>query len=265
MAGRTLTVSSAGKTFSVTGWKIGWAVGPRTLVGATQTAKQFLTFVSGAPFQHAIARPLALPDGYFEPAKLAVNMALRERVQARVRGQLGREAARPAAESAAAGARWRPRLIPAPRTTKKSRPTTPAGRSSAGPARPAARPKLPLPIGGTPPAALLFSRQFSLLAQAYLQEHQERDCAKAEGDQRDGEHFARQPTDQGGANRTGHNERRGRSKCQDARTGRHRPKVSLRLLAERITVARTERVASRDQKKFKQGGRRWGYRRLPKP
>ncbi len=65
MAGRTLTISSAGKTFSFTGWKIGWATGPRELVSAVQTAKQFLTFVSGAPFQHAIAHALSLPDAYF--------------------------------------------------------------------------------------------------------------------------------------------------------------------------------------------------------
>jgi N-succinyldiaminopimelate aminotransferase len=66
MAERTLTISSAGKTFSFTGWKIGWASGPRALVAAVQTAKQFLTYVSGAPFQHAIAHALGLPDAYFE-------------------------------------------------------------------------------------------------------------------------------------------------------------------------------------------------------
>ena len=66
MAERTLTISSAGKTFSLTGWKIGWATGPRALVSATQTAKQFLTFVSGAPFQPAIAEALGLPDVYYE-------------------------------------------------------------------------------------------------------------------------------------------------------------------------------------------------------
>jgi N-succinyldiaminopimelate aminotransferase len=66
MAERTLTISSAGKTFSLTGWKIGWATGPRALVAATQTAKQFLTFVSGAPFQPAIAHALGFPDAYFE-------------------------------------------------------------------------------------------------------------------------------------------------------------------------------------------------------
>ena len=66
MADRTLTISSSGKTFSLTGWKIGWATGPRELVAAVQAAKQFLTFVSGAPFQPAIARALELPDAYFE-------------------------------------------------------------------------------------------------------------------------------------------------------------------------------------------------------
>jgi N-succinyldiaminopimelate aminotransferase len=66
MSGRTLTISSSGKTFSFTGWKIGWATGPRALVSAVQTAKQFLTFVSGAPFQPAIAHALGLEDAYFE-------------------------------------------------------------------------------------------------------------------------------------------------------------------------------------------------------
>jgi N-succinyldiaminopimelate aminotransferase len=65
MRDRTVTISSAGKTFSFTGWKIGWATGPRELVAAVQTAKQFLTFVSGAPFQPAIALALGLPDEYF--------------------------------------------------------------------------------------------------------------------------------------------------------------------------------------------------------
>ncbi|WP_448631540.1 pyridoxal phosphate-dependent aminotransferase [Cellulomonas soli] len=60
MAGRTLTVSSAGKTFSFTGWKIGWVCGPAHLVDAVRTVKQFLTYVSGAPFQPAVA--FALQD-----------------------------------------------------------------------------------------------------------------------------------------------------------------------------------------------------------
>lgn len=65
MAERTVTISSAGKTFSVTGWKVGWVTGPAELVAAVRAAKQFLTYVSGAPFQPAIAEALALPDSYY--------------------------------------------------------------------------------------------------------------------------------------------------------------------------------------------------------
>ncbi len=62
MTERTLSVSSAGKTFSFTGWKVGWASGPAHLVGALLAAKQFLTFTSGAPLQPAVALALGLPD-----------------------------------------------------------------------------------------------------------------------------------------------------------------------------------------------------------
>lgn len=62
MSERTLTISSAGKTFSVTGWKVGWCTGPAALVSAVRTAKQFLTYVNAGPFQHAVAHGLALPD-----------------------------------------------------------------------------------------------------------------------------------------------------------------------------------------------------------
>jgi N-succinyldiaminopimelate aminotransferase len=65
MAERTLTISSAGKTFSVTGWKVGWVHGPGELVSAVRAAKQFLTYVSGAPFQPAIAAALGLPDSFY--------------------------------------------------------------------------------------------------------------------------------------------------------------------------------------------------------
>ena len=61
MRERTLTVSSAGKTFSFTGWKIGWVTGPERLVTAVRTVKQFLTYVSGAPFQPAVAFALGDP------------------------------------------------------------------------------------------------------------------------------------------------------------------------------------------------------------
>jgi N-succinyldiaminopimelate aminotransferase len=65
MRDRTLTISSGGKTFSFTGWKVGWACGPEPLVEAVRTAKQFLTYVNGAPFQPAIALGLRLGDDYF--------------------------------------------------------------------------------------------------------------------------------------------------------------------------------------------------------
>ncbi len=65
MRDRTLTVSSGGKTFSTTGWKVGWICAPAPLVTAVTTAKQFLTYVNAGPFQPAIAAGLDLPDAYF--------------------------------------------------------------------------------------------------------------------------------------------------------------------------------------------------------
>jgi N-succinyldiaminopimelate aminotransferase len=73
MRERTLTISSAGKTFSFTGWKVGWATGPAHLVRAVLTAKQFLTFVSGAPFQPAVAVGLRLPDAYFDELRATLR------------------------------------------------------------------------------------------------------------------------------------------------------------------------------------------------
>jgi N-succinyldiaminopimelate aminotransferase len=66
MRERTLRISSAGKTFSCTGWKIGWASGPAPLVAAVLRVKQFLTFVNGAPLQPAVAVALGLPDAYYD-------------------------------------------------------------------------------------------------------------------------------------------------------------------------------------------------------
>lgn len=65
MRERTITISSAGKTFSFTGWKIGWIVAPQELIGAIQIAKQFFTYVNGTPFQFAISTALEMPDDYF--------------------------------------------------------------------------------------------------------------------------------------------------------------------------------------------------------
>ncbi len=66
MRERTLSISSGGKTFNTTGWKIGWMCGPAPLVQAARTAKQFLTYVNGGPFQPAIALGLGLPDSFFD-------------------------------------------------------------------------------------------------------------------------------------------------------------------------------------------------------
>lgn len=63
--GRVITISSAGKTFSTTGWKIGWLTATRELRDAVLAVKQFLTYVNGAPFQPAIALGLGLPDTFF--------------------------------------------------------------------------------------------------------------------------------------------------------------------------------------------------------
>ncbi|MEU9120664.1 pyridoxal phosphate-dependent aminotransferase [Streptomyces sp. NPDC048506] len=65
MRERTVTISSAGKTFSFTGWKVGWVTASAELVGAVRSAKQFLTYVSAGPFQYAVAEALALPDSYY--------------------------------------------------------------------------------------------------------------------------------------------------------------------------------------------------------
>ncbi|MFF4420426.1 pyridoxal phosphate-dependent aminotransferase [Streptomyces sp. NPDC001549] len=66
MRERTVTISSAGKTFSFTGWKVGWVTAPPELITAVRSAKQFLTYVSSGPFQYAIAEALALPDSYYD-------------------------------------------------------------------------------------------------------------------------------------------------------------------------------------------------------
>jgi N-succinyldiaminopimelate aminotransferase len=66
MRERTVTISSAGKTFSVTGWKIGWVCAPAALVSAVRGVKQFLTFATGTPFQHAVAVGLAMDDASYD-------------------------------------------------------------------------------------------------------------------------------------------------------------------------------------------------------
>ncbi len=66
MRERTVTIGSAGKTFSFTGWKVGWVTSSPELVTAVRSAKQFLTYVASGPFQYAVAEALALPESYFE-------------------------------------------------------------------------------------------------------------------------------------------------------------------------------------------------------
>jgi len=73
MAERTVTISSAAKMFSFTGWKIGWVTGSPELVSAVRTVKQFLTYVTGGPFQYAVAEALALPDSFYD----AISVDLR--------------------------------------------------------------------------------------------------------------------------------------------------------------------------------------------
>jgi N-succinyldiaminopimelate aminotransferase len=65
MRERTVSISSAGKTFSFTGWKVGWVTATPELVAAVRAVKQFLTFVSSGPFQYAVAEGLRMPDAYF--------------------------------------------------------------------------------------------------------------------------------------------------------------------------------------------------------
>jgi N-succinyldiaminopimelate aminotransferase len=95
MAERTLTVSSAGKTFSLTGWKIGWVTGPAELVTAVRTAKQFLTFAVGTPLQHAVAAALPLDDAFYERGAAELG-AKRDRLCAGLEAA-GLEVYRPAA------------------------------------------------------------------------------------------------------------------------------------------------------------------------
>jgi len=93
MAERTLTVSSGGKTFSFTGWKVGWAVGPAPLVRAVMLTKQFLTFTSGAPLQPAIAHALGFDDAFYRDLSTSLQ-AKRDRLSAGLR-EVGFEVFKP--------------------------------------------------------------------------------------------------------------------------------------------------------------------------
>ena len=94
MADRTVSISSAGKTFAVTGWKIGWVTGSPSVVTAVTTAKQFLTFTSGSPFQPAVANALALGNDYYDA--LRADLRSRRDLLADGLADLGFEVHRPA-------------------------------------------------------------------------------------------------------------------------------------------------------------------------
>lgn len=79
---RTITVGSAGKTLSFTGWKIGWATGPESLITAVRTAKQFLTYVSGGPLQYAVAHGLSTLGPEYFSAFAAELQTKRDRLSA---------------------------------------------------------------------------------------------------------------------------------------------------------------------------------------
>jgi len=94
MRERTVTIGSAGKTFSFTGWKVGWVTAAPGLVSAVRSAKQFLTYVASGPFQYAVAEALALPDTYFEAFR--ADMRAKRDVLAAGLAEAGFEVFRPA-------------------------------------------------------------------------------------------------------------------------------------------------------------------------
>jgi len=67
---RTITIGSGGKSFSFTGWKVGWASGPAELIAAVRVVRQHLSYVSSGPFQYAFAHGLGMPDSYFDGLRL---------------------------------------------------------------------------------------------------------------------------------------------------------------------------------------------------
>ena len=105
---RTISISSSGKTFSATGWKVGWVTGPAAAVGAARTVKQFLTYVASGPFQPAVALALGLENGVY--ASLAESLERKRDLLCEGLAAAGRPVSRPAgtyfvvADAAALGA-----------------------------------------------------------------------------------------------------------------------------------------------------------------
>ncbi|MDV5146740.1 pyridoxal phosphate-dependent aminotransferase [Streptomyces sp. SBC-4] len=94
MRDRTVTIGSSGKTFSFTGWKVGWITASPELTSAVRSAKQFLTYVSAGPFQYAIAEALRLPATYFHA--LRADLAAKRDLLSEGLAQAGFEVYRPA-------------------------------------------------------------------------------------------------------------------------------------------------------------------------
>ncbi|WP_426403838.1 pyridoxal phosphate-dependent aminotransferase [Streptomyces sp. R-07] len=94
MRERTVTIGSAGKTFSFTGWKVGWITASPGLTSAVRSAKQFLTYVSSGPFQYAVAEALRLPAAYFD--RLRADLAAKRDLLSEGLAQAGFEVYRPA-------------------------------------------------------------------------------------------------------------------------------------------------------------------------
>ncbi|GAA2271665.1 aminotransferase [Streptomyces ruber] len=94
MRERTVAIGSAGKSFSFTGWKVGWVTAAPALLSAVRSAKQFLTYVSSGPFQYAVAEALALPETYF--AAFRADMQAKRDVLAAGLAEAGFEVFRPA-------------------------------------------------------------------------------------------------------------------------------------------------------------------------
>ncbi|MFC4466165.1 pyridoxal phosphate-dependent aminotransferase [Streptomyces xiangluensis] len=94
MRDRTVTIGSAGKSFSFTGWKVGWVTASPALVTAVRSAKQFLTYVASGPFQYAVAEALRLPEAYF--AEFRADMRAKRDLLAGGLEQAGFKVFRPA-------------------------------------------------------------------------------------------------------------------------------------------------------------------------
>jgi aspartate/methionine/tyrosine aminotransferase len=89
MQARTITVDSLGKTFSVTGWKIGWAIAPAPLTAALRGVHQFVTFCNGTPFQEAAADALVLAEQQDVLGQLRVAYASRRDRLAAILNEVG--------------------------------------------------------------------------------------------------------------------------------------------------------------------------------